>query len=161
MFDTINGLPVHALVVHAVVVLLPLLSVITVVFVIRPRWRKELPWAILGNAAALAAAYVAKESGEKLQDRLSTQLGSPVATWHAHLGASLWYFALAQLVASIVAFLLIRSRSERARTPKPAIALAIVLTLAAGVAATVWTYRVGDSGAQAVWNDTIASTTKP
>jgi uncharacterized membrane protein len=161
MFDLINGLPVHALVVHVVVVLLPLLSVVTVVFVIRPRWRRELPWAILGNAAVVVACFVAKKSGGELQARLSNQVGHEVAAWHAHLATILPYFAIGQLVASIVAWLLIRGRSERAKTAAPALALAVVVTLGAGIAATVWTYRVGDSGARAVWGDTISSTKAP
>src|SRR2546423_1396927 len=107
MFDLVNGLPVHALVVHAVVVLLPLLSVITVLFVIRPKWRPELPWAILGNAGAFLASFVAKQSGEKLQARLSALTNQSVASHHAALGRDLQYFAFAQLVASIVAWLLL------------------------------------------------------
>jgi hypothetical protein len=169
VFDTISGLPVHALVVHAVVVLLPLLSLVTIVFVIRPRWRRELPWAILGNALALAATYVAKQSGEKLQARLSGLSGQPVAEVHEKLATVLPYYALAQLVASVIAFLLIRRPSSASRhgedegdQPSTAkLALAITLVLVAGVAATVWTYRVGDSGARAVWEDVIANTKAP
>jgi hypothetical protein len=179
VFDTISGLPVHALVVHAVVVLLPLLSLVTIVFVIRPHWRPELPWAVLGNALVLAATYTAKESGEKLQARLSGLTGGPVAEAHAKLATVLPYYALAQLVASVIAYLLVRQSSrtpeafpamggyeryetaESDQTPEPGtfrLALAITLVLVAGVAATIWTYRVGDSGARAVWEDTIAST---
>ncbi len=182
MFDLINGLPVHALVVHAVVVLLPLLSVVTVLFVIRPKWRSELPWAILGNALAFLASFVAKESGEKLQARLSGVTGSEVAAHHAALGRDLQYFAFAQLVASIIAWWLVRRATTGASTTgasttgaagsdralagseavaRPLLAGAIALTLVAGVAATVWTYRVGDSGAKAVWSDTIANTKAP
>jgi len=159
MFDLIGGLPVHALVVHVVVVLLPLLAVVTVVFVIRPRWRSELPWAILGNLLVFGASLVAKKSGLNLQARLSGLTGRPVATWHAHLANWLPYFAFAQLLASVLAWLLIRSRSRRGTgASRPALALAIVLVLVAGGAATVWTYRVGDSGARAVWQGTIANT---
>jgi hypothetical protein len=43
----------------------------------------------------------------------------------------------------------------------PAVVLAVVLVVAAGGAATAWTYRVGDSGAKAVWQDTIANTEAP
>jgi hypothetical protein len=167
VFDTISGLPVHALVVHAVVVLLPLLSLVTIVFVIRPRWRRELPWAILGNVLALAATFVAKQSGEKLQARLSGLTGRPVAEAHEKLATVLPYYALAQLVASVIAYLLIRRTAASAEAPEgeqpstAKLALAITLVLVAGVAATVWTYRVGDSGARAVWEDTIANTKAP
>jgi uncharacterized membrane protein len=161
MFDTIHGLPVHALVVHVVVILLPLLAIVTVAFVVRPRWRRELPWAVLGNAAVVVSCFVARESGDKLQARLSGSSGQPVAEWHEHLATVLPYFAIGQLVASVIAWLLIRQRSERAQASSILVALAIVITLGAGGAATAWTYRVGDSGAQAVWGDTIANTKAP
>ena len=46
MFDTIAGLPVHALVVHGVVVLLPLMSLVTVVWAFVPSApaRVGMPW---------------------------------------------------------------------------------------------------------------------
>ena len=37
MFDTIAGLPIHALVVHGVVVLLPLMAIATLVWAFRPQ----------------------------------------------------------------------------------------------------------------------------
>jgi glucan phosphoethanolaminetransferase (alkaline phosphatase superfamily) len=160
-FDLINGLPIHALVVHAVVVLLPLLAVVTVIFVVRPKWRPELPWAILGNAALFLITFVAKASGEKLQARLSTVTGSEVAAHHAALGKDLQYFAFAQLIASLLAWVLLGTRSQERPAARPALALALLVTLIAGGAATYWTYRVGDSGATAVWKDTIANTKAP
>jgi len=168
MFDIVSGLPVHALVIHAVVVLLPLMAGVTIAFTIRPRWRPGLPWAILGNLVAFGATFVAKESGEKLQARLSAQAGQAIAADHGSLGASLPYFAIAVLVASVIAWLLV------GRTPSPtgdshraestsvvAVGLAVVLVLGAGAASAFWTYRVGDSGAKAVWQDTIANTKAP
>ena len=158
MFDLFNGMPVHALVVHAVVVLLPLMAVVTVAFVIRPRWRRELPWAVLGNLLAAAATYAAMASGEKLQTRLSNPDFEPVAKDHGDLGALLIYFAVAQFVVSLIAWLLLRTRDDAARTSAPKLATAVVLTLAVGVAASAWAFRVGESGAEAVWKDKIAST---
>ena len=163
MFDLINGLPVHALVVHVVVVLLPLFALVTVAFVVRPQWRPGLPWAILGNAGVFATTFVATQSGENLQTRLSNLTNSHVATHHGELGADLRYFAFAQLAASLVAWVLVGTSSRTRSKPAglPAVALALVLVVVAGGAATVWTYRVGDSGAQAVWKDTIANTKAP
>ena len=172
MFDTVAGLPVHALVIHAAVVLLPLMAGVTLAFTIRPKWRPGLPWAILGNLVAFGTAFVAKESGEKLQARLSAQAGQAVAARHGELGASLPYFAIGLLVASVLAWLLVgrtssspSSDSHRADAPRGAsavaTALAVVLVLGAGAATVAWTYRVGDSGAKAVWEDTIANTKAP
>jgi hypothetical protein len=177
MFDTINGLPVHALVLHAAVVLLPLMALVTIAFTIRPRWRPGLPWAILGNLLALGAVYASAESGGELQARLSSQAGSVVAKDHGELGSLLPNFAIAMVVASVLAYLLVgragrgQPRGRRAQQQEwdtaeygasgaslPAVILAVALVIGAGAAATAWTYRVGDSGAKAVWEDTIANT---
>ncbi len=42
MFDLINGLPIHPLVVHGVVVLLPLAILGTIAIAARPAWRADL-----------------------------------------------------------------------------------------------------------------------
>jgi hypothetical protein len=179
-FDTVAGLPVHILVIHAAVVLLPLMALVTIAFTVRPRWRPGLPWAVLGNLVALGAAYAAKESGEMLQARLTAASGEPVAVDHGTLGSSLPYFALGMLAASVIAYLLVGrttrvpddyrvadgpgiaddSRVAR-RASTPVTVLAVVVVLVAGVASTTWTYRVGDSGSKAVWEDTIANTEPP
>ncbi|GAB3238433.1 DUF2231 domain-containing protein [Kineosporia babensis] len=158
MFDLFNGMPVHALVVHAVVVLLPLMAVVTVAFVIRPRWRRELPWAVLGNLLAALATFAAMQSGEQLQTRLSNPDFAPVAEDHGNIAALLIYFAFGQFLASLIAWLLLRTKDDAPRTSAPKLVTSVVLTLAVGVAASAWTYRVGDSGAEAVWKDKIAST---
>jgi hypothetical protein len=177
MFDTINGLPVHALVVHAAVVLLPLMALVTIAFTVRPRWRPSLPWAILGNLVAMGAAYAAAESGGNLQIRLSVQANQKIAGHHGDLGAVLPNFGIGLVVASVLAYLLVgrqrpardletseyeTRRSSLASGPSPiATAVAVLLVVGAGAAATYWTYQVGDSGAKAVWQDTIANTKAP
>lgn len=177
-FDTVSGLPVHILVVHAAVVLIPLMTLVTIAFTVRPRWRPALGWAVLGNLVALGAAYVAKESGYRLQARLSGAGGEPVAADHAELGELLPYFAFAALVAAVAAWALVgrtpsgpKASEENAaggggapraaRPAGPAVVLAVVLVVVAGGAAAVWTVRVGDSGARSAWEETVANTELP
>lgn len=155
MFDVFDGLPVHILVIHAVVVLVPLMFLVTLAFTVRPTWRPGLPWAILGNLVATGAALVAKKSGQNLQARLSARAGSIIAKEHGNRGAVLWYFALALLIASIVAYLLVRQESRILA------ALAIALVVICGAGATYWTIITGDSGSRAVWQDNIANTKAP
>ncbi len=65
MFDKINGMPLHPLAVHAAVVLVPLLILVTLGYALVPRLRSRLDWAVLALAViAPIAVYVAKESGE-------------------------------------------------------------------------------------------------
>ena len=99
VFDTVLGLPVHALVVHGVVVLLPLMAIITAVVACVPRWRARAAWPVVViDAAMVAMTFVARQSGEALQ----TRLGAQIAQEHAAIGANLIWFALAMFLASLV-----------------------------------------------------------
>ena len=163
MFDTVTGLPVHILVVHAVVVLVPLMSLVTIAFVLRPRWRGALGWAILGNAACVGFALVAKASGEKFEARLGVGAAAAVKK-HTEKGGILWVFVVGLLVASVIAWFLIgrTSRSADGATPGGgAVAVALLLVLIGGAAATTWTVLTGDSGSRAVWADTVKNTKAP
>lgn len=140
MFDTIFGLPVHALVIHAVVVLLPLMALLTVITSVRARLRERFSWWVTGaNLVVFATTLVAKESGETLQKAL----GGQVARDHGDLGGVLPAFAFFLVAAS--AGVAVTSRN---RTLGP---IAVVISIIAAVAAVVWTVRTGDSGARAVW----------
>lgn len=71
MFDTFNGLPVHPLVVHGLVVLLPLAILGTIAIALRPRWRTRYGFLVV--AAALVATMlipVSTSSGESLEERV-------------------------------------------------------------------------------------------
>lgn len=81
MFETVNGLPMHPLVVHAAVVLIPLTCLGTILIAVKRSWRKALGWWVLALAfVSVGAAFVAKESGEAL----AKKVGEPVV--HAQLG---------------------------------------------------------------------------
>ncbi len=172
MFDTFNGLPVHPLVVHAVVVLLPLAIVGTIVIALRPRWR--VPYGPLVVGAALVATVlspIATSSGESLEELV----GDPGE--HAELGEQLIWFSVALLLAS-AALVVLQWRADRAdRTTSDSASVvehdaetapqrpdqSRVLVVVAGVAVVaalacgVQVYRVGDSGAKAAWGDVGAS----
>ena len=71
MFDYIFGLPMHALIVHAVVVLVPLSALVAIAFAVRPEWRHVLRWPVaIGGVVSGVTAFVAAESGEQLQRRV-------------------------------------------------------------------------------------------
>lgn len=77
MFDFVFGLPMHALVIHAVVVLVPLSALCTIAYVARPSWRWVLRWpTVAGALVSGISAFVAAESGERLLIRVSTTRAS-------------------------------------------------------------------------------------
>jgi hypothetical protein len=68
---TVDGIPAHPLVVHAVVVLLPLAAVGTLLVVARPVWRQQLGvWVLLLALGGVAAVPVATQTGEQLEHAL-------------------------------------------------------------------------------------------
>lgn len=149
MFDLVNGLPIHPLVVHAVVVLLPLACLGTLAVAVRPAWRSR--YAHLVAAAALLSTVlipVATSSGEALEKHV----GDPGK--HAALGDQLIWFAVPLLVVSVLMVWLDR---RGARTPRTAMRAVSVLAVVAALAAGVQVYRVGDSGARAAWGDQVSS----
>ena len=150
MFDTVAGLPVHALVVHAVVVLGPLAALMLLAYALRPTWRTGLRWPTVVLAVGTAvAAFVATQSGEALEHRV----GDP-AYDHADKGdlaaISMYVLAGATLV---VVFLLARA-GQAAR----ASAVGTVVALAAAGFAIFAVVNAGHSGASSVWKDIVANT---
>lgn len=153
MLDLIFGLPIHALVVHAVVVLLPLSVVGALAIAAVPRWRRPYGPLVVGLAAvATLLIPVATASGESLEHRV----GDPER--HAELGEQLIWFAVPLLALLAIVLWLDRRRPHKIAVHKVA---AMLLVLAA-VATGVQTFRVGDSGARAVWADQVgASSAQP
>lgn len=77
MFDYVFGLPMHALVIHGVVVLVPLSAVCAMAYAAMPAWRRLLLWpAAVGALVSGVSAFVAAESGESLLQRVSTTRAS-------------------------------------------------------------------------------------
>ena len=86
---SIAGLPLHPLVVHFAVVLLPLGALGLVVLVLVPKWADRYGWLTVGAiAVGTGAAFVAKESGEAL----AAKVGEPQthASWGDRLPWRCW-----------------------------------------------------------------------
>ncbi|MEV0343394.1 DUF2231 domain-containing protein [Nocardia sp. NPDC050713] len=154
--QTINGLPAHVLLVHGVVVLVPLTALLLVLSALVPAVRRRLVWLVAAFALVGAVLTpITADAGETLAERFPSP--SDALLTHIELGRTMVYFAVALLVvaALLVATHLLELRG-RAIGRGPAALLAI-LALVAGIAAGVLCYRVGDSGARAVWDVQSAS----
>ncbi len=174
MFDTVLGLPVHVLVIHAVVILGPVTGLTAVVYAVRPAWRRvlRLPLAVLAVLTALSAV-VAVESGQELEQRLvGLGMGGPTLeaiVLHSERGELARNVAIGLAVVAVLAvFLLLRpddpavaatadaaAHDEVPSTPGgPVVALVVAVVLAAtGVALMVTTVLAGHTGSSAVWSD--------
>ena len=144
MFDTFLGLPLHPLVVHAAVVLLPLAALGVMALALVRRWRERYAaLVLLGLVVAVAATLVAKESGEALE----RTVGSPGV--HAEWGDRLPLAAVALLLVGH-AWLLLEWRSPERRAGLRRVLSIVAVLLSAGVIAL--TAVTGHTGATAVWS---------
>lgn len=144
MFD-VFGLPLHPLVVHAVVVLLPLSAIGLIACVAVGRWRRHFAGlSVLGLVVGAGSAFVAAASG----NALAAQVGTPTA--HQAIGQVLPWVATATLALSAVWYFLQRGRDQQAPLTRGIGVLAAV----AAAASVVVTVLVGHSGATAVWGGT-------
>ena len=159
---TVDGLPLHPLVMHAVVVLLPLSAVGAVAIAVRPPWRRRFgPVVALLTVLAVAAVPIAQQTGAQLEDKL-TSLENPLIEQHAQLGETLLPYAVVFGALVLVLVLLGRLADRRARAGAPAatprrgpwtvlLVAVAVLTVLSAVTTTAWVIQIGHSGSTAVW----------
>ena len=144
-FDMIMGLPVHPLVVHSAVVLVPLVAFSALAMSYWPSFSRRYgkPVLILAVIAQLSL-FVAKSSGEAFEERLGKKVER-----HAEFGeiAPLTFIPLLILV-------FVRWRMDRSGatvgSPRVRRMVSILLALAA-ILALVYIYLTGHSGAESVW----------
>ena len=154
------GLPVHALVMHAVVVLVPLSAAGVVAIAAVPRWRPRFGVVVLALATAgLAGVPVATRSGGVLEDRLGA--GGIVArqiNQHQEMGELvIWPTAAMWVLAIVLVLMDRRARVDRQRRRGPALKVVAVLAALAAVAATGLVVVTGHRGSTAVWSCTVGS----
>lgn len=157
------GIPLHPLLVHAPVVLVPLLATLAIAYAVVPFVRPHIRW-VLGLLALATpiAALMTKLSGDaffkRLQDRdRVTPEFFPTLEAHQRLGTLTLYatIALGLLTLALVYFVGPRVAAAHAGGGAGSTrVLSLVLGALSVVAAAVALYyvvRTGDSGAKAVW----------
>jgi hypothetical protein len=160
-----HDLPVHALAVHAAVVLVPLAALMAVLFVIpRTRAWAALPMALVA-VAALGSVYVARASGFNMKGHLagfapsaaefdSSSLGKAINA-HEAMANTLFYLMIVFAIIAVGVYLLWLQPSWlpgdiRFVGAVQYVACAVLVVAAAVVAVQV--ARVGEAGAKAVYN---------
>jgi hypothetical protein len=159
---SVNGLPLHPLVVHAVVVLLPLAALGAVLIAARPAWRRAFGVPVLLIAlVGVGAVPIATNSGDALHFALGP--ANPLIEVHEQRADQLLPYAVVFLVLLAVS-VISGIRADRA-APAGTVAVSTQVTIVAGVLAAaaglvvtglvVW---IGDSGASSVWQGVLPQT---
>jgi hypothetical protein len=148
------GLPLHPLLVHAAVVLLPLAALLLIVGSVWPAARRRL--GILTPIVAIVGggfALLAKQAGEALERQVPE-----TALVEAHTamgdGPVIWAFVL--IVVAVGQWAWFWWRAQRADHPlagaRVITGVIAVAAIAVAIGTTVDLVLVGDSGARAVWS---------
>ncbi|RZT28523.1 hypothetical protein EV649_2300 [Kribbella sp. VKM Ac-2569] len=153
----IDGLPLHPLLVHGVVLLVPVAALLAIVYALVPKWRYLLRNPALAFAlAAVVMTQVASLTGQDL--RRDRNLRSAQVETHDMWAGRLELGALALAAVAAVAWWVLPHISalaggsdKKARMPV-LVPVVMVLLPIAGVAVLLLVIATGHAGAEAVWN---------
>jgi hypothetical protein len=147
---TIFGLPAHALLVHAMVVLAPLTALLEMLCAVWPAARRRFVWLVLAIAAVTTALTpLTTSAGDWLYNQ--QQQPSDILVTHANRGQWMILFSAGLLVVAIALAVLhwLENRSDKPRAV--ATVVVAIVAVVVGVSSIVGVVRIGDAGAEAVW----------
>lgn len=159
-----NGLPLHVLFIHVVVVLVPLAALLAVLSAVWPAARRRIGVvAPLTALAALVMVPITVEAGEWLAQRVAA---TPLLGTHMDLARTLLPWAIALFVLTTIQWgwhRFVAAPDARwsgvfggtphwtGRTRTAITVVIAVLVVLVAVAATVAVVAIGESGTRAVW----------
>ncbi|MEP1122277.1 MAG: DUF2231 domain-containing protein [Ilumatobacter sp.] len=159
IFDETFGVPTHPLAVHAPIVLIPILAIVSIVVLFRRTWRERSAIPLAGLALVMVVMlFVAKESGESA--KAANNVFGDIDR-HEDLAGQTFVLGIVWLVLAAavgIAAFVVRRQSTRsvsaAVAPATGARLVLVLQVLAAVAVvatTVWLIRTGHAGAESRW----------
>lgn len=178
---TLDGLPAHILLVHAVVVLIPLSALLLILIAVWPGARARLVWpTTIVTLVALISVPLTTDAGEWLERRVAP---SALVHTHTELGDTMlpWAIGLALVALVVLARHLVADRAVPRHGGPGAAALAelrprgstrepggtvvtvvvAVLAVVIGIGSIVTVYRIGESGAAAAWTGQFSQQALP
>lgn len=174
MLDTIFGLPVHPLIVHATTVVVPAAAVAVLLAAVWPRFRRWAGWMPLAlSVAAVVLTPLSTQSGEALERHVEH---SDLIETHSQLAEGLLPWVVVLTLGAAVLYVVAR-RERRAHeaaphhdvegredavttrataVPRWLLVGGAVVGLVAALGTATQVVRIGHSGAQAAWGDAIS-----
>jgi hypothetical protein len=158
----IFGLPAHPFFVHVPVVLIPLVCVGAIAIAIRPAWRRQFGWLMVGaSGVVLIATLLTVSSGEEFDKRIGQ---FDLTKHHRELGETTRLLVIALFVA-VLALVFVGRYLDRQRASianatwaRPLMIALAAITVGAAALSTVWVARTGHEGTKIVWEPPGSST---
>jgi hypothetical protein len=155
----IDGIPLHPLIVHAVVVFAPLAATLALVYAVVPRWRWALRWPlVVCTLIAAGSAYGATLTGANLLESRPFLKDLPAVAKHQEAGTRLRNVLFLFVVVVALAGWQLGgpsglssgrgAREERGGAVGIVVSVALVLV---SLAVLVTAILAGHSGSKAVW----------
>jgi hypothetical protein len=151
MPNDFHGLPLHPLIVHATVVMVPLAALTVLLAALWPRfrvWAGPLPAGL--SLVGLLLVPLSTSTGETLERHVPH---SALLEQHTHLADGLLPWMIGLLAVASIGYAAHRRSLVDSVSRSVPIVLAVLAVLAA-VGTTVQVVRIGESGAKAAWADT-------
>jgi hypothetical protein len=151
----IFGIPLHPLVVHAAVVLVPLVSIGTLIIAFWPKARVRFGWLLaIFSLGGIGATLLARQSGEELFESMQASGEEASSTLSSHMtwGNQAFWPAIVMAVGLFAMMLTTRGRKAEGR-PSVWYWVSAVVAVLAAIVSLVMIIKVGHSGATAVWTE--------
>lgn len=146
----ILGLPLHPLVVHAVVVFVPLAALGGLAMAVSAAVRKRYGWLVVAFALiGMVSTIVAQQAGEALAATFAQK--SAAMSAHIAIGDGLFLWTIILFVGTAV--LVVSQRLIDADHPQGRLARwgGIIVTVVGAIVSVVQVVRIGHAGSNAVW----------
>lgn len=155
----IAGLPLHPLVVHAVVVFAPLSALLALGYAVVPRWRWALRWPlVVSTALAVGSGVLAATSGDALLEAREALKAMPAVGDHVEAGTLLRNVLLGFGGVVLAASWrlggssgLVSGRGARPEHGGAADRVLQAVLVLTALAVLALAFQAGHSGATAVW----------
>jgi hypothetical protein len=152
VLDTIFGLPMHPLIVHATVVIVPTATLLVALAAVYPRFRSWIgPVPALFALVSCVLVPLSTGSGEELEGRVGD---TSLVEKHADLAESLIWFVIPLAAVAVAGYWLHRRASTegQAAPGKGLVAAVAVAAVLLSGATLVDVGLIGHSGAKASWS---------
>lgn len=151
------GLPLHPLIVHATVVMIPLAVVTVILAATWPRfraWAGPLPAGL--SLVGLVLVPLSTSTGETLEKHVEE---TALLEKHTDMAEGLLPWMIGVFVLATAGYLIHR-QATKGQSLSQALTVAVaVLAVVASVGAAVQVARIGHSGAKSAWDDTNMNAT--